>query len=95
MLQRCLNQLLVNLITKAHESDSVSRVSEIAPELPSDIEALHVLLAAARAERDAAIAEAHRGAGGPASPFDSGAGETPGSRKYVERMLVRDNAAAA
>jgi transposase len=52
-----LNQLLVNLITKAHESDSVSRVSEIAPELPSDIEALHVLLAAARAERDAAIAE--------------------------------------
>ena len=57
MLQRCLNQLLVNLITKAHESDSVSRVSEIAPELPSDIEALHVLLAAARAERDAAIAE--------------------------------------
>jgi len=35
----------------------VSRVSEIAPELPSDIEALHVLLAAARAERDAAIAE--------------------------------------
>ena len=57
MLQRCLNQLLVNLITKAHESDSVSRVSEIAPELPSDIEALHVLLAAARAERDAVIAE--------------------------------------
>jgi transposase len=57
VLQRCLNQLLVNLITKAHESDSVSRVSEIAPELPSDIEALHVLLAAARAERDAAIAE--------------------------------------
>jgi transposase len=52
-----LNQLLVNLITKAHESDSVSRVSEIASELPSDIEALHVLLAAARAERDAAIAE--------------------------------------
>jgi len=57
VLQRCLNQLLVNLITKAHESDSVSRVSEIAPELPSDIEALHVLLAAARAERDAVIAE--------------------------------------
>jgi transposase len=52
-----LNQLLVNLVTKTHESDSVSRVSEIAPELPSDIEALHVLLAAARAERDAAIAE--------------------------------------
>jgi transposase len=52
-----LNQLLVNLITKAHESDSVLCVSEIAPELPSDIEALHVLLAAARAERDAAIAE--------------------------------------
>jgi transposase len=57
VLQRCLNQLLVNLVTKTHESDSVSRVSEIAPELPSDIEALHVLLAAARAERDAAIAE--------------------------------------
>ena len=35
----------------------MSRVTEIAPELPSDIEALHVLLAAARAERDAAIAE--------------------------------------
>jgi transposase len=43
-------------VTTGCESDSVSRVSEIAPELPSDIEGLHVLLAAARAERDAAIA---------------------------------------
>jgi transposase len=57
VLQRCLNQILVNLVTKTHESDSVSRVTEIAPELPSDIEGLHVLLAAARAERDVAIAE--------------------------------------
>jgi transposase len=32
-------------------------VSEIAPQLPTDIEALHALLAAARAERDAALAE--------------------------------------
>jgi transposase len=52
-----LNQLRVNLITKADESDSVLCVSEIAPQLPTDIEALHTLLAAARAERDAAIAE--------------------------------------
>ena len=47
----------MNLITKADESDSVLCVSEIAPQLPTDIEALHALLAAARAERDAAIAE--------------------------------------
>ena len=47
----------MNLITKGHESDSVLHVSKIAPQLPSDIEALHVLLAATRAERDAAIAE--------------------------------------
>lgn len=33
------------------------RVSEIAPQRPIDIEALHALLAATRAERDAAIAE--------------------------------------
>jgi len=32
-------------------------VSEIAPQLPTDIEALHALVAAAHAERDAAIAE--------------------------------------
>ena len=32
-------------------------MSEIAPQLPTDIEALHALVAAARAERDAAIAE--------------------------------------
>jgi len=32
-------------------------VSKIAPELPTDIEALHALVAATRAERDAAIAE--------------------------------------
>ena len=47
----------MNLITKADESDSVLRVSEIAPQLPTDIEALHALLAAARGERDVAIAE--------------------------------------
>jgi transposase len=52
-----LNQFHVNLITKADESDSVLRVSEIAPQLPTDIEALHALLAAARGERDVAIAE--------------------------------------
>ena len=40
----------------ARESDLVPRVSEIA-QLPADIEALHVLVAAARAERDAAIVE--------------------------------------
>jgi len=39
------------LITTARESDSVPRVSEIAPQLPVDIEALQALLAAARAER--------------------------------------------
>src|SRR5437879_8567396 len=38
----------------ARESDLVPRVSEIAR---SDIDALHVLVAAARAERDVAIAE--------------------------------------
>src|SRR5438874_12990256 len=38
----------------ARESDLVPRVSEIAR---SDIDALHVLVAAARAERDAAIVE--------------------------------------
>lgn len=32
-------------------------MSEIAPQLPPDIEALHALVATARAERDAAIAE--------------------------------------
>ena len=47
----------MNLITKARESDSVLRVSEIAPQLPTDIEALHALLASARTERDAAITE--------------------------------------
>jgi transposase len=35
----------------------VLRVSETAPQLPTDIDALHGLVAAARAERDAAIAE--------------------------------------
>jgi transposase len=35
----------------------VSRVSETAPQLPTDIEALHALVAAARAERDAALTE--------------------------------------
>ena len=32
-------------------------MSKIAPELPTDIEALHALVAATRAERDAAIAQ--------------------------------------
>src|SRR6267378_2059781 len=40
----------------ARESDLVPRVSEIA-QLPADIDALHVLVAAARAERDVAIVE--------------------------------------
>src|SRR6201988_2585571 len=40
----------------ARESDLVPRVSEIA-QLPADIDALHVLVAAGRAERDAAIVE--------------------------------------
>jgi transposase len=35
----------------------VSGVSEIAPQLPTDIEALQALIAAARAERDAAMVE--------------------------------------
>ena len=39
------------------ESDSVTRVSETAPQLPVDIEALQALVAAAHAERDAALAE--------------------------------------
>src|SRR5260370_40447964 len=45
------------LITTARESDSVPRVSEIAPQLPVDIDVLQALLVAARAERDAAIVE--------------------------------------
>jgi hypothetical protein len=60
VLRQSLNQLHVNLITKAHESDSVLRMSEIAPSLATDIEALHAQLAAACAERDAAIAERDR-----------------------------------
>jgi len=52
-----LNQLRTTLITTARESDSVSRVSEITPQLPIDIEALQALVSAACAERDAAIAE--------------------------------------
>ena len=52
-----LNHLRTTLITTARESDSVSRVSEIAPQLPTDIEALQALVAAACAERDVAIAE--------------------------------------
>ena len=57
--ERCdlLNQLRTTLITTARESDSVSRVSEITPQLPIDIEALQALVSAACAERDAAIAE--------------------------------------
>ena len=45
------------LITAARESDSVPRVSDPAPQLPVDIDALQALLVAARAERDAAIVE--------------------------------------
>ena len=45
------------LITAARESDSVARVSDPAPQLPVDIDALQALLVAARAERDAAIVE--------------------------------------
>jgi transposase len=41
----------------ARESDSVPRVSKIAHQLPTDVEALHALVAAARAERDTAITE--------------------------------------
>jgi hypothetical protein len=52
-----LNHLRTTLITTARESDLVSRVSEIAPRLPTDIEALQALVAAAYAERDVAIAE--------------------------------------
>jgi transposase len=52
-----LNHLRTTLITTARESDSVSRVSEIAPQLPTDSEALQALVAAACAERDVAIAE--------------------------------------
>ena len=43
--------------TTVRESVCVSGVSEIAPQLPTDIETLHALVAAARAERDAAFAE--------------------------------------
>ena len=57
--ERCdlLNQAAHGRITTAREFDSVPCVSETAHQLPTDIEALHALLAAARAERDAAIAE--------------------------------------
>jgi transposase len=41
----------------ADESDSVSRVSEIAPQLPTDLGALQALVSAVCAERDTAIAE--------------------------------------
>ena len=47
----------------AREFDSILRVSEIANQLPADIEALHALVAVARAERDAAIAERDRALG--------------------------------
>jgi hypothetical protein len=46
-----------DLITAARESDSVLRVSDTAPQLPTDIATLQALLAQARAERDAALAE--------------------------------------
>jgi transposase len=44
-------------ITMARESDSVARMTELVPELPTDIEALQALVAAVCAERDIAIAE--------------------------------------
>ena len=56
-LRRFESDCALRLITTARESDSVSRVSEIADQLPADIETLHALLMTARAERDAAIAE--------------------------------------
>jgi hypothetical protein len=52
-----LNHLCTTLITTARKSDLVSRVSEIAPRLPTDLEALQALVATAYAERDVAIAE--------------------------------------
>jgi transposase len=41
----------------ACESDSVAHVSEIADQLPTDLDALHALIAATRAARDAALAQ--------------------------------------
>ena len=58
-----MNQDCVLSIANARESDSILRVSEIANQLPVDIEALHALVAVARAERDAAIAERDRALG--------------------------------
>ena len=55
-----MNQDCVLGIANAREFDSILRVSEIANQLPVDIEALHALVAVARAERDAAIAERDR-----------------------------------
>src|SRR6266511_5541915 len=54
---KLLNQDCVFATTNSCESDSVAHVSEIANQLPADIDALHALVAAARAERDVAIAE--------------------------------------
>ena len=58
-----MNQDCVLSIANAREFDSILRVSEIANQLPVDIEALHALVAVARAERDAAIAERDRALG--------------------------------
>lgn len=44
-------------VTTARESDCVLRVSEQANQLPTDVAALHALVAALGAQRDAAIAE--------------------------------------
>ena len=46
-----------SLITAARESDSVLRVNDTVPRLPTDIATLQELLAQARAERDTALAE--------------------------------------
>ena len=56
MLRNILKSLVPSQFTKFNKSNSVLRVSEIATQLPTDIEALQALLVAARAERDAAIA---------------------------------------
>src|SRR5215204_7777283 len=51
------DRLAARRFTASLESDSVSDVSEITDQLPTDTEVLQALLAVARAERDAAIAE--------------------------------------
>jgi len=52
-----VNHLCATPTTMTRESDSMLRMSEVAPELPTDIQTLQTQLVAARTERDAAIAE--------------------------------------